>query len=239
MGILYDPAKSVWYNDNQQYMFNTDIREYDIHSAGLSLIKEYQLLDQATIDKLDGLPKMDLNVAIGKLQRDDKSLSKRLSDAFADIRRIFIEANQIDINDIICVKKDAFFIKGLQNKTKFGNVKFVVKNQYSSYIRFDDNSKIEIFFNDGNLDIKGIGEAGIARHKLYLLDFISKMMAKIELKESSAKRTLINFIDDYKAMKLDDGYYLEFNNKSANVDPYFNLIKVLIPLVQIVSKEVP
>ena len=60
----------------------------------------------------------------------------------------------------------------------------------------------------------------------------------IEGKDRQTRRFLMRFIDQYKARELDEGYYLEFNNLSRDINPVFNYQNVLIPLVQIVMKEI-
>ena len=42
----------LYINDNNPYLFNADIFEYDMKDAGFSLIKEFNLLDKSTIEKL-------------------------------------------------------------------------------------------------------------------------------------------------------------------------------------------
>lgn len=234
---MYKPSMTTWLNPNIEYLFNDDIIEYDMKEAGFNLIKQYNLLDINEIKKLNQLEKFDRTIAIGKLQRDKILSSELLSNAFADMRGKFIESNSLTDNDIISVKKDAIFSIKRCNNLVFGRIEFIEKNNYSSYIRFVNNSNIEIFYNDNVLDIKGIGEAGINRHRLYLIPFISKAIKFIELKNPSIKRQMRLFIDDYKSMKLDDGYYIEFNNKSSSIDPMYNYQKLIIPLVQLVLEE--
>ena len=55
---------------------------------------------------------------------------------------------------------------------------------------------------------------------------------------SDIKRIFIDFLNDYKAQKLDQGYYLEFNNMSSTFSPVYNFMKVLVPLAQIINREV-
>jgi hypothetical protein len=235
---MYTPNMSIWLNPNLEYLFNTEIIEYDMKEAGFSLIKQFHLLSDDEIHKLNMIEKSERTIAIGKLQRDKILSSSALSDKFTEMRAAFIEANKITDNDIISVKKDAIFTIGKCKRQKFGGIEFVEKHNYSSYIRFVNNSNIEIFYNDGDgLEIKGIGDIGINRHRLYLIPFLEKIIKYIELKNPSVKRQIRTFIDDYKAMKLDEGYYIEFNNKSASVDPMYNYQKLLIPLVQLVVEE--
>ena len=87
------------------------------------------------------------------------------------------------------------------------------------------------------MDIKGMGDSAINRHRLYMLEFIKSIISQLECKDSYVKRSLKKFIDDYKAMRLDEEYYIEFNNISRDYNPLFNYQKVLIPFAQIILKE--
>ena len=60
----------------------------------------------------------------------------------------------------------------------------------------------------------------------------------MENKDSSVKRYLMNYITEFKAGELEDEYYLEFNSKSLKEDRLFNFRKLLVPLAEIVNKEV-
>jgi hypothetical protein len=178
----------------------------------------------------------DRHKAIGILQRD-REFSTRLLDKFAEMRGLFVGYNNLGDNNIIAVKKDAIFTIGECKKTKFGGIEFAQKNRYSSYIRFVDNHNIEIYYSNELTDVKGMSESSLNRHRFYILQFLREVIAKLEDKNSSVRRDLIKFIMDYKSMTLDETYYLEFNNKSTDINPVYNYQKVLIPLVQIIEKE--
>jgi hypothetical protein len=60
----------------------------------------------------------------------------------------------------------------------------------------------------------------------------------IELKDPKVKRWFIRFIDDYKSNNLEEEFYLEFNNKSKDYNAIFNYKNLLIPLAQIIQKEI-
>lgn len=235
--MSYDPKKTTWLNPNIEYLFDNEIVEYDIKDAGFSIIKHYKLLSPEIIKNLTDLGKRERHIAVGKMQGIDKNFSKALMDKFAEVRAIFVSANNLSDNNIISVKKDAIFTIGECNKIKFGKIEFASKNRYSSYLRFIDNMNIEIYYNSGNMDIKGMGDSAINRHRLYMLEFIKSMISQLECRNSSAKRSLKRFIDDYKAMKLDEEYYIEFNNMSRDYNPLFNFQKIVIPFTQILLKE--
>lgn len=234
----YSPEKSTWLNPNIEYIFNTGIVEYDIHSAGLSLIKKYHLLEPAEILRLESMNKTEQVVAIGKIQRDREGFSKVLLEKFTEARAEFISANRLTDERIISVKKDAIFTIGACSETDFGDVKFVEKHAYSSYVRFTANSNIEIYYSGDRIDVKGIGDGSLPRHRLYMLDFIRRTIQMIEVRDRSIRRHLRNFVDEYREGKLDEGYYLEFNNLSQTINAPFNFTKVVVPFIQIVLQEI-
>jgi hypothetical protein len=238
MCMGYNPAKSTWLNPDIEYLFNDEIIEYDMRDAGFSIIRYFKLLPLRKIGELASIDKDVRVIEIGKLQRDDKEFSKMLLDYFAVARSMFIEANDLSDNQIISVKKDAIYVIGKCNKTTFGCIEFAPKNTYSSYVRFSDNMNIEIYYSSNTLDVKGIGDSAVNRHRLYMLDFIKKIIGYIETKNMSVKRYLLSFINDYKSMSLDEEYYVEFNNISREMNVLFNFQKVLIPLTLITIGEV-
>lgn len=234
---MYQPNMTTYLNPDIEYLFDHPIYEYDMKNAGFSIINEFHLLSQDIIRDLSKMEKMKQTIEIGKLQRDDKEFSKRLLEKFAYCRKIFLMENDIQDDEIISVKKDAFFITNKCFKTKFGMIQFRIKNEYSSYLRLVENHNIELYYNDETLDIKGIGESGIYKHKLYMIAFINDMMGKLETHDSGVKRYLKSFIRRYKSNLLDEAYYLEFNNKSMEIDPYYNWIHVVTPFVKLITMQ--
>lgn len=236
--MIYNPSKSTYLNPNLEYLFDEEIIEYDIRDAGFSLIKQYKLLPNEKIKELEMMHKGDeRHIAIGKLQRDDKLFSKRLLDKFAEIRMIFISANNLTDDDIISVKKDAIYTIGTCDRLKFGNIEFAKKNCYSSYIRFPEIRNMEIYYSSDTMDIKGMGDHAINRHRLYMYDFLKSTISMIESNNPRVKRHIMKFINDYKSYALDEEYYVEFNNMSRDLNPEFNYKHIIIPLVQIILKE--
>ena len=236
----YDPYKQVWFNPSIEYIFDTVIYEYDIRDAGFSIIKEYDLLPHQKIIELELLGKgLERHITIGKLQGQNKEFSKNLSNKFAEIRAVFIGANQLTDDEIVSVKKDAIFTINACGVTDFGTIHFIEKNMYSSYIRFSNIGNVEIYYSNTSMDIKGLGESSTNRHRLYLLDFIKQIIVMIENKDPRVKRTMMEFVRKYKARELDDEYYLKFDRASKDIDLLFNYQNVIIPLIQIIQKEIP
>ena len=235
----YNPSKSTWLNPNIEYIFNTEIIENDMRDAGFSLIKQYKLLPPEKIVELGNLEKgFPRNKAVGILQRDDKEFSKALLDKFTEIRTIFIATNELTDNDILSVKKDAIFTLKPAKRTKYGQIEFANKNRYTSYIRFPNIQNLEIYYNSEGVDIKGMSDSSVNRHRLYMIEFLRKVIDMIENHSPQVKRYLMKFIQQYKSGELDEGFYLEFNNMSRDLNPLFNYQNILIPLVQIVLEEI-
>ena len=234
----YRPQMTTWLNPDIDYLFNEEITEYDMKDAGFSLIKEFKLLPTQKIQELEAMGKgIKRHKAIGILQRDDRLLSDQLLNKFADARDVFIQANSLTSDDIISVKKDAFFTTKKCSRLKFGHVEFAEKNKYSSYIRFPGSHVVEIYYSNAGMDIKGIGDIGLNRHRLTMLEFLQTVIPKIESKDESVKRFMTYFIQHYKENELEEEYYLEFNNMSMEMNPAYNFQNIIIPLVQIILRE--
>lgn len=235
----YNPSQTTWMNPNIEYLFDESISEYDISDAGYSLIKEFKLLPEEEIQRLSRIQKgLSRHIEVGKLQRDDKAFSERLSRAFEDARRAFISSNNINDNDIVSVKKDAIFTIKPAKKLKFGHVNFAVKNQYTSYLRFSNIHNIEIYYDNGRMDFKQINDHCVDRHRIYTVEFLKKFIRLMENRDPGIRRFMMKYIMEYKSLQMDEEFYLEFNNKSTEINPLFNYREVLIPLLSVVNKEI-
>ena len=211
--------RDSWLNPGIPYIFNRTIVEYDMKSAGLSLIKEFQLLPKKTIKKLDDIyDKEKRNKEIGLLERNNKELVEKKKIAFQVVREEFLKANQLEDNEIISIKKDAIFTTREVPHTTFGEyIVFQKKNQYSSYLRVGKR-KIELYYNSDKIDVKGIGDENVELHEDGMLAFYNTFIRKMEMeKPESVLRYLRTFIDQYKKMELPVEYYREFNAKSCYV----------------------
>lgn len=237
--------RDSYINNNILYVFNTDIYEYDMKSAGTSIMAEYDIVSKDTIKMLRSLPKKQRVVKEGKLQRT-KEIAVKLSEGFANIRNRFYLQNDLDIGDIISVNKDAIFVTKKCKSLKFGEVSFVEKNHYSSYIRLE---RLQ-FYYDGSVCVKGISDAMLKKHENGILAFLSNLFRSIESSEKSAVLKYIRrTITDYKQRKLPIEYYREFNSASVyttidsewtyddfwderkeELDISYNLKHVLLPL---------
>ena len=201
-------------NKNIQYLISNEIIEYDIRSAGYSISRYYNLLDNKTLDKLENMSNKQRHIAIGLLQRNDKVYNERLKQAFIDIRREFFIANKIEDRDVLSIKKDAIFLLRRIDQTKFGDtIEFRNKNTYTSYYYIN---RKEFYNNKETIDVKGISDEKLELHRDYMLDFLHNIFCMMETSSNAyVIKELVSFIDHYKSKMLEVGYYRELNDDSA------------------------
>jgi hypothetical protein len=214
---LYE--RSTWLNPKYECLVGKRIVEYDMQSAGLSLVKEYHLLDDKTIKSLDDtIIKKDRVVKLGLIQRNDKKFAKALSEAFVDARKRFFQANNLNKDNILSIKKDAFFTIDTECEvTEFGKLNFRPKHKYSSYIKIN---RIEFYLDtiDRVVDIKGLGQGDIHEklvelHKDAMLDFILTFARgrEIHTDPEVQSKWLSMFVKRYREKSLDLSYYRELS----------------------------
>lgn len=216
---LYE--RTLYLNKDIDYLLNCEIREYDLKSAGMNLIKYFHLASDKVIHSLERMDKDSMHKEIGMMQKDT-SFAKAMSDAFVEARRIFFDANDIDVTDILSIKKDAIFLINKKcSTTQFGNMEFRVKNTYLGYMYLN---KVEFYFTDSNtpLDVKGLGNEIHMYHDEYMLDFIRDIFAySIYAGRKELIKYLTEFIDAYRTNRLAYGYYrhLDSDNFYTIIDP--------------------
>ena len=200
-------------NHNIPFLFNKDIVEYDMKDAGYSLVQEFDLLPKNIIDNLGKMKKKQRTIEIGKIQGNDEEFKNNLQQAFSDARKLFFDINDIDINEVLSIKKDAIFLNKRCRTTKLGEyIDFRPKHEYTSYIQLQ---RLEFYYSPEQIDIKGISDELLEYHKEYMIKFICQFFRKME---TSSDEDVIEFtkrfIDKYKRRKLEVGYYREFDFSS-------------------------
>ena len=207
MSIL---TKSLW-TDPADFIIS-DIYEYDMKRGGLSVIKEYSLLPQDEIEKLEKEEKKTATINIGKLHHKHKGLASKMNEGFMKARLLFGELNELQDSDIISIKKDAIFTRkycDIQQITD--NILFREKNAYDAFVRI---GKIEFYWSPEKMDVKGINDLKLAQHK-DLLDFISKIIqCMVRYDNKRALRLIVQCMNDYKKRRLPIGFYRELNADS-------------------------
>lgn len=211
-------SKVIWErhyfkNKDIRFLINDDITEYDIKSAGINLAKEFGYLDKKTIYKLEHMDKERRNREMGLMKIKNKQFIKNENKALIEARKLFIKSNNLSINNIISIKKDAIFTSKRCKELKFGNIEFVPKNKYTTYLLMNN---LEFYHNMDKLDVKGINDELLDKHKNYMLYFFHKYFTSCEFGNRKLLiDEMIDFTYKYKSKLLDIGYYREFNANSS------------------------
>lgn len=142
------------------------IWEYDVVKSNISILKHYKLITDAQYKIYCNMPKIDRQVSIGKLIRQNKDLQLILDKALQACRAKLMQLNSLEEQDILSIKKDAMFtLMPCNNLVISKDIFFVCKNVYSLFIRV---LKLELYFtmneNSYILDVKGISDDVLPKH---------------------------------------------------------------------------
>jgi hypothetical protein len=201
------------YRTDSVIITNTDIIEYDLKSAGTSIAREFNLIPDWRLKQIETLPKKDRVIQLGLYKRDHREYSDLEKAGFMQARKMFFEANELDKDRIIAIKKDAIFVNGRCKNTKLTeNLNFRPKNEYTSWLYIQP---LEVYYRNfkSPLDVKGINEtAYLEQHDDFFGSFIKWVFRLLEI---SDKKEAIKYIRDmydrYKSLNLDCEFYREFN----------------------------
>lgn len=239
--------KSNYLNKDILYLKNTTISEYDIKSAGFTVIKFKKLLPPEEIEQLEKADKQTRNILIGKRILKYPKISEEIINTLADIRKDFVVLNQIHDEDILSIKKDAIFlIKKLPTNLKLDIFEFRPKGKYTSYCYVN---KKEFYYSSvtNTLDVKGISDESRVSQEKYLLNDIKRIMA---MAEKITPDQLFLILKQYRSKYLNrqlnketyrnmdngkfevNGYFLDTisDDSLADVDISQNYISYLVPL---------
>lgn len=223
---------NVWrkgnYRANIQYLIDVPIREYDISKANISVLRDADVLSEEQYQYFLHCPKIDREVAIGKMEGRDPSITIALQNGIANARKIFMEINNINDSDVLAIRNDAIMLIGDRsiNTSITDRVSFRLVGDYRSfykinmldmYYNFDLVSKTEV------LDIKGLGDLGVNLHRPYMLEFLAELFYTAQIEGAEAAIKLLTIVyNRYINKELDIEYYRELNAISR-----FKLIKDL------------
>lgn len=225
---LYD--KSNYINESITSIIGSEIYEYDIKSAGTNLLYRYGYIDKDKYDYLINLPKHKRVVEEGLMQREDESIREALKVCFSNIRKEIFEVNGLDESDVLSIKKDAIFTTKKLLITKFDNIELKM-TQFTSYLRIKDKkfTPIEIYYNSNSkkMDIKGISDEVLDKHREYMIDFIDEFLYALEKSNrNSAIKVVMNFVNNYVSRNLLKDYYRPLNSESKYVLDNFELVDI-------------
>jgi hypothetical protein len=243
--------RTNYLNKDILYLKNTVITEYDIKSAGFTVIKFRKLLPQEEILELEGVSKEERNIRIGKKILQYPKIGEEIINTLAEVRKKFIILNSILDYEILSIKKDAvFLIKKKPIVLLIDNMfEFREKKSYTSYCYINQK---EFYYSakDDSMDIKGIAEESKELQKEYLLKDIKKT---ISMSEKIPSDQLFSILKQYRSKYLNrklnkevyrdvsdgkflmNGYFLDSISEEElkDVDITQNYINYLIPLFKL------
>lgn len=204
---------------NIPYLVNHFIYEYDIAKANLNVLYYKGVIKQDMYDEIIKYGKGEREIYFGNLIRNHPEIGEILSEGLSELRKLFIESNNLTDNDILSVKNDAIFIIDKVPKfTKFDNIEFVKKNVYTSYYMLN---KLEMYyFYDPieqleRIDIKGIKDDKLLLHQDYIITFLCEVFCSIQTGSTEEVLNIIHqFYENYVGRKLEIGFYRELNAES-------------------------
>lgn len=222
--------KLLWFNPNIQFMFHSNIVEYDMRAMSVSISEKYGLLDDETIRVLKLLPKDQRTKRVGLLQRDNKEYSEQLISCELETRRKFLEMNGLDESNVLSLHSDACIFN---SKKKIINniegIEFKHVDTWSAYMIYKG---IEMFYSDGTLTYKGIPKEMLNRHTLGIHRYLCNVFDKVENYDPNILDFLAKFQRRYLQDKLPDYYYIPFGRtgepKMGNLGLFSFVAKVVL-----------
>ena len=105
--MLYEKTR---YSAPYDYLINKDIQEYDISKANISILREFNVIDEENYNYLYNLDKRDREVKIGLAIRNNPELGKVLDKGFVESRKQFFTLNNIDEMRVLYIDKDSMTV---------------------------------------------------------------------------------------------------------------------------------
>jgi hypothetical protein len=222
--------KLLWFNPNIQFMFHSNIVEYDMRAMSISISEQYGLLDDETIKLLKLMPKEQRTRKIGLIQRDDKDFSKKLIDSELNTRKKFLELNNLDESNVISLHSDACIFNSRKKIINvIDGIEFKHANTWTSYMNYKG---IEMFYNDGVITYKGIPKESLNQHTLGIHKYLLNVFDKIENFDSNILQYLSKFQMMYLQDRLPNYYYNAFGRngdyKMSNLELFAFVANVVL-----------
>jgi len=221
--------KLLWTNENNSYMFRSNIVEYDMQSASLAVSERFNLLDTVTLEQLRNTPKQERVKKVGLMQRDSKEFSDAMIQGIITTRQEFLDINHIDEDDILCLHSDAIIFDMKSNiKSKIDNVEFIKKHQWSSYLLYKG---VEIYYGDGAITYKGIPKQILQMHTLGINKYLLKIFSMMEVCDENVISYMTKFQKRYFEDKLPEYFYTSFPKVGAQKMENLNLFAFIANVV--------
>lgn len=159
---------------------NTLITEYDIQRCHPSCM--YFIKGPEFYNELISMPKLESNIRIGKMMREDPNLSQQIGEIKLRFFNEFCKVNNIKDSNFLSSTVDSMLLvnkKPLKTKFENGVINFRNKDgEFTSYIRLSFGREIEILYDgmNNNVRVKGVNEEYISGNPTFMRLFKQLLM---------------------------------------------------------------
>lgn len=207
------------YRANVEFIINKPINEYDISKANINILFHEGVINKNSYNYYYNLPKMKRERSIGYFLRNNQNASAILSNGFKKFRKIFFESNNIDPNRVLYIDKDAITLVDFPiTNTKFDNIIFANKVNYTSFYHIPMNGSDFLYYSDNKIEnyrFKYMDENVPLNHINGMLDILLSIAYAGQHEQIPEVLNMIKSIYiDYINLKLPIIYYKSFNSAS-------------------------
>lgn len=223
----------LWQKENYtidaDFIIGSFIAELDIEKCNINILYNANVIDLDTYNFLYSADKHYREVWVGNnILKNNANNNKILSDGITEARRRFFELLHLEDNDIISIRKDSIFF--IDKESRFmGNgvveipfnksiVRFKQKGVYTSFYKL--KRRLVALYNNGRvtpetLSVAGISDDNLLLHEKYFSDFLKALFQTAEFRGIEEAINLLKiFYLNYINLRLDKGYYREYNSFS-------------------------
>ena len=203
------------YTSDISYLTNTFIYEVDIQKANINVLYSKKIIDRSTYEFLLNSERMVRQVYVGKLQKDT-NVTKALKQGILEAKKLLFESNKIQDYEVLSIKNDAVFVIGRIPKIReFGLIKFIPKSKYTGFYRILNYEFYYLYDSvtkEETLDVKGIGDKALEKHKDYFYQFLKDLFYTIQCNGIEvALRLMKEYYMQYISLSLPVGHYRKFD----------------------------
>lgn len=207
----------VKYRAPVDFLIDTNIREYDISKANISVLLDSGVIDKETYNILWNQPKQVREVTVGKMQGRDPTISQKLKEGLAHCRHIFIEGNRLTDEEILSINNDSITIVGdrrIEITRVMEHVTFRLDGQYRMFFSIPAmNQHFDFLYGYNKISkqeefrTRNFGHA-VPFHEPYMFDFFRELFKTVQVEGVEAAMQLLHsFHELYVHRELDIGYY--------------------------------
>ena len=200
-------------NKSNPIISHTMITEWDMKSGNTSILREFSLIPEKKIEKIEQMSRELRQKEVGLLQKKDKSLASKLEAGFDEIITRFIAVNELENDDIISIKRDAIFIRS--RTPKFQTIgqycTFRPKGVYSAFLLLDGK---EFYMTPDSFDIKGFPDDKVSLHNNGILSYVHAFLEDFDYDMRGLNQYCKEFVSAYKNKELPIEFYREFSSDS-------------------------